>query len=113
MDTIPEKVKSAFFADKDKPDLLKDYDVLGFDVDYCIARYNDANMLKLMCDAAANDLCSYGYPEKIREWPSSLAAMALNNVIWDIEHRTFIKLGEGKLVVRACRGSKKLTEAEI
>ena len=39
-DTIPASIKSHFWNEKTKPDLLKDYDVIGFDVDNCIAKYN-------------------------------------------------------------------------
>ena len=39
-DTIPIQIKPHFFQDKTMPNLLTDYDVIGFDVDNCIAKYN-------------------------------------------------------------------------
>jgi hypothetical protein len=40
IDTIPPEIKSHFFTTKDKPSLLRDFDVLGFDADHCIVKYN-------------------------------------------------------------------------
>ena len=45
--------------------------------------------------------------------PEAMYGMSLNNTVWDIEHRLLLKLGEGKRVVQACRGSTRLTQAEI
>ena len=53
------------------------------------------------------------YPEQIRNVPEVLLGISLNNTVWDIEHRLLLKLGEGKIVVQANRGSAKLTYAEI
>lgn len=39
--------------------------------------------------------------------------MSLNNTVWDIEHRTLLKLGEGKVVLQANRGTTKLSQTEI
>jgi len=39
-DTIPADLKRYIFTDKSKPNLLTDYDVLGFDADHCIVKYN-------------------------------------------------------------------------
>ena len=39
-DTIPANLKRYIFTDKSKPNLLTDYDVLGFDADHCIVKYN-------------------------------------------------------------------------
>ena len=39
-DTIPSDLKRYIFTDKTMPNLLTDYDVLGFDADHCIVKYN-------------------------------------------------------------------------
>ena len=39
-DTIPATVKELFFPGVEKPDLCLDYDVLGFDADHCLVKYN-------------------------------------------------------------------------
>jgi len=38
-DTIPAQIKHHFFAGK-KPPSLANYDVIGFDADHCIVKYN-------------------------------------------------------------------------
>ena len=45
--------------------------------------------------------------------PISLLGMTLNNTVWDIENCTLLKLGEGKVVTQANRGSLKLSQEEI
>lgn len=113
-DTIPASLKDTFFANSNAPNLLQDYDVLGFDADHCLVKYKLPQKTRLVCDITADDLCTnYGYPEELRHWPPSLSAIALNNVIWDIEHRTLLKLGEGKIIVQAFRGSQRISESEI
>ena len=67
-----------------------------------------------MSEITSRDLHQHlNYPYQIREMPEALNAISLNNAVWDIEHRTLLKLGEGKIVVQANRGSTKLTQAEI
>lgn len=39
-DPIPPQLKKFFFQDKSPPDILQEYDVLGFDVDHCLVKYN-------------------------------------------------------------------------
>ena len=49
------------------------------------------------------------YPEQIKNVPEALYGISLNNTVWDIENRNLLKLGEGKLVVQANKGSRKLS----
>ena len=114
MDTIPASLKHALFSDKEVPDLCKEYDVLGFDADHCIVKYKIPALTRLLCQITANDLVSLcGYPEEIREVPDELCGIALNNVVWDIEHNTLLRLGDSKLITQAFRGSHRLAKAEI
>ena len=69
--------------------------------------------MALLTDITKNDLFNQGYPEEIKEVPEALYGISLNNAIWDIEHRTILKLGEGKQIVRATKGSRPMTQAEI
>jgi hypothetical protein len=74
--------------------------VLGFDADHCIVKYNIVNLTRLIVRITANDLYNlYGYPVEITQIPEHLDQISLNNVIWDVEHRTLLKLGEGKLIL--------------
>ena len=102
------------FADKSVPDLLEEFDVLGFDADHCMVKYHMPNLTRLLCRITANDLVvQCGYPEEVREVPEELFGIALNFVVWDIEHRTLLKLGENKLITQAYKGSRRLDQAEI
>ena len=40
-DTIPAEVKKYFFQNKTPPNLLNDYDAIGFDADHCFVKYNN------------------------------------------------------------------------
>ena len=40
LDTVPHQVKKSFFTDIPPPILEFEYDVLGFDADHCIVKYN-------------------------------------------------------------------------
>lgn len=83
--------------------------MIGFDADHCIVKYNIRALVALLTDITKNDLFNLGYPEEIKQVPEALYGISLNNAIWDIEHRTILKLGEGKLVVRATKGSRPMT----
>jgi hypothetical protein len=39
-DTIPAEVKQHFFQGVQPPNLLTDYDAIGFDADHCLVKYN-------------------------------------------------------------------------
>ena len=114
LDTIPDSLKQGLYTNRSPPDLCKDYDVLGFDADHCLVKYNLPYMTDLICRLTADDLCDkMGYPEQIKQWPARLMAMSLNNIVWDIEHRALLKLGEDKLVVQAYRGSQRMSNNDI
>ena len=83
--------------------------MIGFDADHCIVKYNIRALVALLTDITKKDLFNLGYPEEIKQVPEALYGISLNNAIWDIEHRTILKLGEGKLVVRATKGSRPMT----
>jgi hypothetical protein len=63
LDTVPKSLKPFYWSDKKPPNLLKEYDVFGFDVDHCLAKYNVVDYVrhtyrKTMCDLSIE----YGYP---------------------------------------------------
>ena len=56
----------------------------------------------------------FGYPIEITQAPADrLAGISLNNLVWDIENRMLLKLGEGKVVLQACKGSVRVERAEV
>ena len=86
------------------PDLCQDYQVVGFDADHCIVKYNVKHLAKWMSKVLGEDLHRAGYPEEITQMDMTFCDMGLNNAVWDIENRTFLKLVEGKEVARAILG---------
>ena len=39
-DPMPKDVKQVFFPHEVPPDLLREYDVIGFAVDHCLVKFN-------------------------------------------------------------------------
>ena len=88
------------FAGRVPPNFANDYDVLGFDADHCLVKYNIPKLAALMSEITSKDLHEQlDYPEQIKLVPEALYGISLNNTVWDIEHRNLLKLGEGKIVV--------------
>ena len=109
-DTIPASIKPLLFPGRVPPNFSNDYDVLGFDADHCLVKYNLPNLAVLLSQITSKDLHEQmNYPEQIKNVPEALYGISLNNTVWDIEHRNLLKLGEGKLVVQANKGSRKLS----
>ena len=84
--------------------------MLGFDADHCIVKYNIPALTTLLVKITAEDLVKKkGYPEQLLEVDSSLDGIGINNIIWDVEHRSLLKLGEGKVVTHALKGTIKMS----
>ena len=94
------------------PNLLTDYDVIGFDVDNCIAKYNVQAFSETMTKTFLEDLVNTceGYPESLKKYdPKLLSKTQLNNgCVWDIDNGTLLKLGEEGVVLAAVMGFQKL-----
>lgn len=65
MDTVPEPIKKYFWTDIPPPNLLKDYDVLGFDADHCMVKYNIKELLELLVSSELEGLVELGYPKEL------------------------------------------------
>jgi hypothetical protein len=62
-DTIPPWLKEYFFQDKKKPNLMTDYDVIGFDMDNCIASYKVLELTKHLVKGFLTELqAKFKYP---------------------------------------------------
>ena len=55
-DTLSKNIKEFFFAEKRMPDLILDYDVIGFDVDHTLVKYNVVEFAKLICRSFFEDM---------------------------------------------------------
>ena len=55
-DSIPKSLKEYFYCDKVKPNLLQDYDAIGFDTDHCLVKYNIKPMVDLIVKGHLEEL---------------------------------------------------------
>jgi len=107
-------VKQYFFTGVDPPNLLSDYDVLGFDADHCIVKYNVRELMELVVKAHALDMHKNdGYPVELTHITDAQIDICLNNAVWDIEKGNMLKLAEGKEVIRAWNGFEELPKERI
>ena len=106
-DTIPAELKEFFFAGKHPPNLNKDYDVIGFDADHCMVKYNIDALTKLIVTQHLEQLKNEfeGYPPEVVDFDlENYAGVILQNACWDIENGTLLKLGQNDEVLHAIRG---------
>ena len=68
------------------PDLLLDYDVIGFDADHSLVKYDVVEFAKLVTRSFLEDMHAiYGYPKEITEFDyENNLGTHLNNAVWDI-----------------------------
>jgi len=84
-------LKELFFPGVDPPDIVEDYNVLGFDADHCLVKYNIANLSALMTKALCSDLIEkHGYPAELANVPADAHSIGLNNSVWDIENNLIL-----------------------
>jgi HAD superfamily 5'-nucleotidase-like hydrolase len=115
IDTIPAEVKKYFFQDRQPPNLVTDYDAIGFDADHCFVKYNIRELVAFLVKIELDEFVELGYPKSLAEgfnYETDLA-MCMNASIFDIDNGLVIKLAEGKEVVQAIKGLRKLNRDEI
>jgi hypothetical protein len=86
VDTIPVGLKQHYFRDKHPPNLVTDYDAVGFSVDHCLVKFNIKELTKLTVECHLEELSKLdGYPEEVTDfdWDACLSVY-LNNAVWDI-----------------------------
>jgi hypothetical protein len=47
---------------------LKDYDVLGFDADHCMVKYNVKPLVQFLIHSEIQDFLELGYPAEIMDY---------------------------------------------
>ena len=96
------------------PNLMTDYDAIGFDADHCMVKYNIKDLVSFLIKIELEEYVEQGYPESITEFNyESDLEMCLNSSVFDIDKGLVIKLAEGLVVVQAMKGLKKLSKEEI
>lgn len=99
-------MKDLYFPGVKKPDLSKEYDVVGFDADHCIVKYNIEALSRLMLLGLGEDMVENGgYPVEISQLDDNLLGFVLNNSVWDIENNTLLELLDGKVISTAFKGT--------
>jgi hypothetical protein len=67
-DTIPAEIKKHFFQGVHPPNLLTDYDAIGFDADHCIVKYNVRQLVSFLIEIELQEFAELGYPSCITEF---------------------------------------------
>jgi hypothetical protein len=78
------------------PNLNEDYDVIGFDADHCLVKYDIVELTKLIVDTHLKRLTEdyEGYPKEICNFDyAKNSGTVLNNATWDIQNGNVLKLG--------------------
>lgn len=96
---------------------MKDYDVIGFDLDHTLVKYKVKHMMKHLIKNYIDDLRLMDpekYPKQVLDFDFDMGLkVAINNVVWDINKGTIVKLGENQIITRAIYGFNKLSDKQI
>jgi hypothetical protein len=93
---------------------LKEYSAIGFDLDHCLIRYILNEFVPIPYVAYAQVLVDEKkYPEEILKLGRRELSLMQNGLVLDTVNGTAIKLGEGKVVLRAFYGFKRLGDDEV
>ncbi len=55
-ETIPAEIKRHFFKNVSPPNLIEDYDVIGFDADHCMVKYKIKPLVEILVREELDDL---------------------------------------------------------
>ena len=113
IDTVPLEVKELFYSDKQMPNIDNDYDVIGFDADHCLVKYNLNALMIHISTILAEDMHENGYPHSILDWDRTDLAFCMNNTVFDVVNGNLLKLIEDKVISKAFHGRRALSKEEI
>lgn len=93
---------------------FKDYNIIGFDLDNTLLRYNLPEMAQLEYETLANYLISNGYSSKYLSKPITDDMDYLQRGLFlDTERGNTLQMAADGVIVKAAHGTKFLTEKEI
>ena len=96
------------------PNLLTDFDAIGFDGDFTLLNYKVKDHQKMQCIATAQVMINKrGYPKSIADVTESDFDSTMNGIVLDGNTGCAVKLGAGNTVLAGYLGSRKLAEREI
>lgn len=114
LETIPTTVKKLFFKTKQAPNLLTDYDVVGFDADHCLVKYNVHSLQRMVNEVTVKDLHEdSGWPKEILDLPEDALKYAMNCTTFDIQKGNFLKICTDKQISMGYHGFTKLSAKEL
>ena len=108
------------FVEEDKfnsiLEILKDIDIIGFDIDFTLVLYNKKNMLKLMYES----ICKYlinkrNYPKIInyQYHKDFINSFTENGFVIDYKKGNALKIKKDKSIIKCYHGKKELNKNEI
>jgi hypothetical protein len=105
-DTLSAEIKEQYFPGKRMPNLAAEYDAIGFEASHCLVRYNIDEFARLIITIFLHDLVTvFNYPKEIQEFDfDKYLGLCINNVVFDIDQGTVLKLAEGGIVSHAMFG---------
>lgn len=93
---------------------LDDYDCIGFDLDNTLVEYSELELVSIIYDISANFLVDH------KEYGSDILKPITDDIDFlrkgltlDMERGNIISLGGDGMILRACHGTKPLSEADI
>lgn len=93
---------------------LKDYDVIGFDLDHTLARYRLPALYRLCYTSIVKHLIDIGYPKEIfSDFDESQLAFCQKGLLYDKEKGNFLKLGVDRNILLCYHGTKRLSNEAI
>jgi HAD superfamily 5'-nucleotidase-like hydrolase len=95
---------------------IRDYQVVGFDMDHTLARYKLPALYELLLDAFCQELCEHrNYPKEIFPNPDDkeFELGMIGRTVVDLKTGNLLKVGEGKAVLMGYNGFRLLADAEI
>lgn len=93
--------------------ILMDYDIVGFDLDGTLLRYNLQEMTKLICSVLKDFLVKQkGYSRALLEVPFDMDFLQ-KGLILDGPRGNVLKLSNEAIILRASHGTRLLTDTEI
>ncbi|MFO0589919.1 MAG: HAD-IG family 5'-nucleotidase [Polyangiaceae bacterium] len=88
-------------------------DWVGFDMDYTLAIYNQAEMDRLSIEATKKKLCARGYPAHILESIDYPIDFPVRGLLVDKRYGNILKMDRYKVVHKGYHGLRELTRDEI